>query len=48
METVVNRGFIGEVKEEVEYDIFNKIQKIESDFDKQIENLKRGTEWSGI
>ena len=42
METVVNRGFIGEVKEEVEYDIFNKIQKIESDFDKQIENLKRG------
>ena len=29
-------------KAEKEYDIFNKIQKIESDFDKQIENLKRG------
>ena len=29
-------------KAEKEYDIFNKTQKIESDFDKQIENLKRG------
>ena len=46
METVVNRGFIGEVKEEVEYNIFNTIQKIESDFDKQIENLKRGKKWA--
>ena len=29
-------------KAEKEYGIFNKTQKIESDFDKQIENLKRG------
>ena len=29
-------------KAEKEYNIFNKTQKIESDFDKQIENLKRG------
>ena len=29
-------------KAEKEYDMFNKTQKIESDFDKQIENLKRG------
>ena len=32
-------------KAEKEYDIFNKTQKIESDFDKQIENLKRGKKW---
>ena len=45
MEIVVNRGFRGEVKEDVdrkaeeEYKLFNPKQKIDSDFDKEIRGL---------
>ena len=42
MENVVNRGFRGEVKEQVDYynlDIFNKTQKIISDFDLEMKKL---------
>ena len=45
-EVLKNKGKVSKKqaieKAEKEYDIFNKTQKIESDFDKQIENLKRG------
>ena len=45
-EVLKNKGKVSKKqaieKAETEYDIFNKTQKIESDFDKQIENLKRG------
>ena len=45
-EALKNKGKVSKKqaieKAEKEYDIFNKTQKIESDFDKQIENLKRG------
>ena len=45
-EVLKNKGKVSKKqaieKAEKEYDIFNKTQKIESDFDKQIENLKKG------
>ena len=45
-EVLKNKGKVSKKqaieKAEKEYDIFNKTQKIESDFDKQIESLKRG------
>jgi len=48
-EVLKNKGKVSKKqaieKAEKEYDIFNKTQKIESDFDKQIENLKRGKKW---
>ena len=39
---VSKKQAIEKAEAEKEYGIFNKTQKIESDFDKQIENLKRG------